>query len=60
MLTLIFTASKPVLAQCVNITIIQDGAIEATEVFFVEARASGNLTGLLNITRIFIVDRDRK
>ena len=57
-----FTAS-PVLTQCVNITIIQDGAVEnSVEFFTVQAVNSSGIINGLPTTRIVIIqeDMDRK
>ena len=58
---LVFTAS-PVLTQCVNITIIQDGAVENTVEFFsVQASTSNSsINGLPTTRTVIIQDMDRK
>ena len=59
---LLFTAS-PVLTQCVNITIIQDGAVEnLVEFFSVQASTSNSsINGLPTSTNVTIQeDSDRK
>ena len=58
---LTFTAS-PVLTQCVNITIIQDDAVEGlVELFFVQLTTSNSsVTGLPTSSNVLIQDLDRK
>ena len=58
---LTFTAS-PILTQCANITIIQDGAVEnSAEFFAVQATASSSIITGLPVSRIIIIrDVDRK
>ena len=58
---LTFTAS-PILTQCVNITIIQDGAVEnSAEFFAVQATTSSSIITGLPVSRIIIIrDVDRK
>ena len=58
---LVFTAN-PVLTQCVNITIIQDGTVEnAVEFFSVQASTSNSsINGLPTTTVVIIQDMDRK
>ena len=58
---LVFTAS-PVLTQCVNITVIQDGAVEnSIEFFSVQASTSNSsINGLPTTMFVVIQDMDRK
>ena len=54
-------SAGPTLTQCVNITIIQDGAVEnLVEEFMVQVNSSSSIAGLPDSATIFIQDMDRK
>ena len=55
-------SAGPVLTQCVNITIIQDDAVEGlVELFFVQLTTSNSsVTGLPTSSNVLIQDLDRK